>query len=84
MFKNINPVVRLIVIVDFFINSAFGSFGPIFAIFITNQVAGGSIRVAGFAAAVYWITKSILQLPIARFLDKTDGERDDFWALFLG
>lgn len=40
--------------------------------------------MAGFAASIYWIVKSICQLPIARFLDKTDGERDDFWALFLG
>jgi MFS family permease len=72
------------VIVDFFVNSAFGSFGPVFAIFITSQIAGGSASVAGLAAAAYWITKSIVQLPIARFLDKTDGERDDFWAFFLG
>lgn len=72
------------VTVDFFYNSAFGSFVPIFAIFITRQIAGGSAEVAGFAVAVYWIVKSVFQLPIARFLDKTDGERDDFWALFFG
>jgi MFS family permease len=40
--------------------------------------------VAGFATAVYWIVKSICQLPVARFLDRTDGERDDFWALWAG
>lgn len=72
------------VITDFFVNSAFGSFGPVFAIFITGQIAGGSAKVAGFAASIYWIVKSAIQLPIARFLDKTDGERDEFWAVFLG
>ena len=77
MFKNINIVVRIMVIVDFFVNSAFGSFGPVFAIFITNQIAGGSASVAGLAAAAYWIAKSILQLPVARFLDKTDGTTSD-------
>ena len=84
MFKNINNVIKILVSVDFFYNSAFGSFGPVFAIFITNQIAGGSAKVAGFAAAFYWLTKSVIQLPIARFLDKTDGERDDFWAMFFG
>jgi MFS family permease len=87
MFKSIigiNKVVRYLVVTDFFLNSAFGSFAPIFAIFVTNQIAGGSARVAGFAASAYWITKSIVQLPIARFLDRTDGERDDFWAMFFG
>lgn len=84
MFKNINKVVKLIVITDFFYNSAFASFAPVFAIFITGQIAGGSAKVAGFATAAYWITKSIFQLPIARFLDRTDGEHDDFVAMFLG
>ncbi len=84
MFKNINPVVKTLVIVDFFYNSAFSSFAPVFAIFITSQIAGGSASVAGFATATYWIVKSIFQLPVARFLDKTDGEKDDFWAMFFG
>ncbi|HEY4475700.1 MAG TPA: MFS transporter [Candidatus Paceibacterota bacterium] len=84
MFSHINKVVRLMVVTDFFVNSAFGSFGPVFAIFITSQIAGGSAKVAGFAASIYWIVKSAIQLPIARFLDKTDGERDEFWAVFFG
>ena len=84
MFKNINPVVKIFIIADFFYNSAFASFGPVFAIFITGRIVGGSASVAGFATAVYWIVKSICQLPVARFLDHTDGERDDFWALWAG
>lgn len=84
MFRNINKVVQILVVVDFFFNSAFASFAPIFAIFITGQIAGGSASVAGLAAATYWVVKSIFQLPIARFLDKTDGEYDDFWAMFFG
>lgn len=84
MFKNINKIVKLIVITDFFYNASFASFGPVFAIFLTGQIAGGSAQVAGFAAATYWIVKSIFQLPIARFLDRIDGERDDFIAMFLG
>ena len=84
MFKNINKVVRTIVVADFFYNAAFASFGPVFAIFITTQIKGGSAKVAGFATAVFWIVKSVCQLPIARFLDKTDGERDDFLAMFFG
>ncbi len=84
MFKNINPVVKIFIIADFFYNSAFASFAPVFAIFITGRIVGGSASVAGYATAVYWIVKSICQLPVARFLDRTDGERDDFWALWLG
>lgn len=84
MFKNINPIVKIFVIADFFYNAAFASFAPVFAIFITGQIAGGSASVAGFATATYWVVKSIFQLPVARFLDRTDGERDDFWAMWAG
>ena len=84
MFKNINRVVKTLVVTDFFVNAAFGSFGPVFAIFITGQIAGGSASVAGYAAASYWIIKSLVQLPIARFLDRADGEKSHFWAMFLG
>lgn len=80
----VNAVVKVLVVTDFFYNWAFGSFGPVFAIFITRQIEGGSAKVAGFATACYWIVKSLIQLPIARFLDRTDGERDDFWAMFFG
>ncbi|MEK7464693.1 MAG: MFS transporter [Patescibacteria group bacterium] len=84
MFRHINKVVKVLVVVDFFYNSALASFAPIFAIFITDSIVGGSASVVGFATACYWITKSIFQLPIARFLDRTDGEKDDFWAMFFG
>lgn len=79
-----NRVVLTMVVVDFFVNGALGVIGPFFAIFITEQVRGGDIAAVGFATAAYWVTKSIFQLPIAKFLDKTDGEKDEFWAFFLG
>ncbi len=84
MFANINRVVWVMVVTDFFVNSAFGSFAPIFAIFIADQIRGGSAEVAGFAASVYWITKSVVQLPIARFLDRGKSERRHFYAIFFG
>ncbi|MBI2628108.1 MAG: MFS transporter [Candidatus Niyogibacteria bacterium] len=80
----ISKVVKIMVLSDFVFNSALGSFGPVFAIFLTDKITGGNAEVVGFSVAVYWVVKSIFQLPIARFLDKTDGEKDDFYALFTG
>jgi len=84
MFKNINKVIRILVITDFFYNAAFASFAPVFAIFIAGTIVGGSASVAGYATAVYWVTKSAVQLPIARFLDRSDGENHNFLAMFWG
>lgn len=86
MFKKIlefNKVILTMVVVDFFIIGAFSTISPFFAIFVIQDIRGGTATVAGFAAAIYWITKSIFQLPISRWLDRTDGERDEFNALFF-
>lgn len=78
-----NRVILTMVIVDFFMNGAFSTIAPFFAIFITENIVGGSAKVAGFAASIYWLSKSIFQLPISRWLDRTDGELDEFWSLIL-
>lgn len=80
----INKIVKTLVIADFATNSAFGLLAPIFAIYLSGHIAGGGAAVAGFATSTYWATKSLLQLPIAKFLDRTDGEKDDFYALVVG
>jgi len=80
----INKVIKILIASDFLLQSGWGLIGPIFAIFITQQVKGGSLEAVGFAAAAYWITKSCVQPFIARFLDIKKGEKDDFKALIIG
>jgi len=78
----------MLIVSDFFLNSGWGLMGPIFAIFIVKNIAVGNIaeaaKIAGFSALCFWITKSLLQIPIGRYLDKNHGERDDFWFMVLG
>jgi len=81
---SINKVIRILIYSDVAIVTAFSFYGPIFAIFIANQIRGGGPALAGLAAATYWIVRTIIQLPISRYLDRHDGERDDFWALVSG
>ncbi len=57
---------------------------PVFAIFLTSQIQGGNVKVAGYASAIYWITKSIATIPFGRYLDKNHGEKDDLWFLIIG
>lgn len=79
-----NIIIQALIFASFMFEAGFGLFSPVLAVFITQQVAGGDIAVVGYAAGVYWILKSILQIPIGKYLDKKEGETDDFWALFLG
>lgn len=77
-------VITTLIATDFLIFSGWGLIAPVFAVFILKSVQGGSAGVAGIAAGVFLIVKSFIQLPLARFIDVTDGERDDFWFLVCG
>ncbi|MBU2635020.1 MFS transporter [Patescibacteria group bacterium] len=80
----INKVVKIMVFSDLFLNSGWGLISPILAIFIVKNIEGGDVRVAGIAVGIYLLVKSVLQVPIAHYLDLNHGEKDDYCALFIG
>jgi len=88
LLRGINKVIRILIYSDFILNSAWGFIGPVFAIFIVKNITVGDpvsgARVAGFASLCYWITKSLLQIPLSKGFDRKVGERDDYWFMFLG
>jgi len=83
----INKIIKTLIVSDFFLNLGWGLLSPVFALFISRQITSSdekALEVAGFAALFYWISKSFFEIPIGRFLDRHDGERDDFWFMFWG
>jgi MFS family permease len=62
----------------------FALIAPIFAVFITGQVDGGSVQVVGIADGIYLFVRSIMQIPFGYIIDKVKGEKDDFWVMFVG
>lgn len=79
-----HKIVRTLILSDIFIISGFGLISPILAVFFTDQIRGGGVGVAGFASTIFLLVKSASILPIARFLDYTKGEKDDFYAMVCG
>lgn len=88
MFKNINKVIKILISSDIALQSGWGLLAPVFAIFVLQRVAFGTsaeaAKIAGFASLAYWLVKSFLQIPIAKYLDKNHGERDDFYFTVVG
>lgn len=80
----LNPVISVIITTDFLLTTAASILSPIFALFVVGEIQGGSARIVGFSLAIYWIIKSTLQLPIARYLDRNHGEVDDYYSLLFG
>jgi len=84
MLKGINKVVKILVFSDLILLFGWGLIAPILAIFIVEQIQGGDARVAGIAVGIYWLLKSLLQIPIGNYLDKNHGEKDDYYFLIGG
>lgn len=80
----VGRLIRYFIFSDLFFVAGWGFIEPILALFIVNSVAGATIATVGLAAAVYWMLKAVIQLPIATYLDNTDGEKDDFYVLIGG
>lgn len=77
----VGRLVKYFILADFFLLAGWGFIDPLFSIFIIQHIAGATLSTVGIATAIYWITRSLLQLPIANYLDKTPGEKDDFMVL---
>ena len=80
----VNRAVQILLLYLFFVVTSTALFVPIFAVFVTDFVIGATLSTVGFALGLYAMAKSALQIPLARFLDKHKGERDDFYALIAG
>jgi MFS family permease len=85
-FKNVtvNPVIRLLTYSDIMFYSGWGFINPILAIYFTDRIQGGDVKLAGIAIGIYFLVKSIVQIPVARYIDLEIGENDDYWVMFAG
>ena len=84
MVKGINKVIKVLILSDLAILTGEGFAAPIFAIFLTDNIKGGSIEVVGFAAAIFWVVKSLFVIPCGHYLDKRTGEKDDLYFIIVG
>ncbi len=79
-----NRFVKYLILSDLFFWSAWGLVSPLFAIFVVDKIEGGSLLVVGIASGIALVLKSVLRIPIGIFIDKFDGEKDDYFCLVIG
>jgi MFS family permease len=78
-----NPFIRALILSDFLLYFSYGLITPILAIFVEG-IEGADIETVGTATAIYWIVRSLTSIPLARWMDKRDGEKDEFHFMFWG
>jgi MFS family permease len=79
-----HKVLRILIISDLFILGSFGLVQPIFAVYMIKNVAGATLTAIGIATAIQLITKSIMQILVAKWTDEEVGNRRELWTLFIG
>lgn len=67
-----NRTLKFLMISDIFYGTGFGLVAPIVAIFIKEDLRGGSIFAAGIATTIFILIKSVVQLPFSRYVDRYD------------
>ena len=77
-----NKKLLLLILSDIFILSSFGLIAPIFAVFITENLIGGTLVTAGLATTVFLVVKSTVQLPLSKYF--IDKEKHKTHSLLLG
>ena len=80
----VGRIVKYFIFADLALLAGWGLVQPIFAIYLIDKIEGATLVTVGIASSVYWLLKSILQLPVAKYLDRHTGESDDFLALVIG
>jgi MFS family permease len=75
-----NKILKLLIISDIFVFSGFGLISPILAIFIKENLIGGTIFAAGLASTIFLITHSVLQILFAYVFNP----KDRLWMLITG
>lgn len=76
-----NRTIKLLMISDIFLMTGFGLIDPILAIFIKENLVGGTIFAAGLASTLFLITKCAVQLPFSKYVD---NHKDKVKWLIIG
>ncbi len=69
-----NRTLKLLMFSDIFVLTGAGLIEPIMAIFIKENLIGGTIFSAGLASTIFLLTKCFVQLPFSRYVDKHDNK----------
>lgn len=65
-----NRTIKLLMFSDVFVQTGFGLIDPILAIYIKEDLVGGTIFAAGLASMLFLVTKCLVQLPFSRYVDR--------------
>jgi len=82
--KKLNKVVILLTLSDIFAWGPFLIITAISAVYLSHRLGEDIVQFVGIGTAIYFLTRSILQMPIGLLTDKIKRDRDEILILSIG
>lgn len=79
----INPLVKAYIVGETFLFSAYNAVTPIFAVFVANDIAGGSIEIAASSYSTYLIFRVLFEIISGAWITKA-SEKTKIFVSMLG
>lgn len=64
-----NPIIRILTFIDALVWAGYFMNNAIVAIYLSDRIGIDPIRAIGFGYAIFLVSRSLFQIPIAKFLD---------------
>jgi MFS family permease len=81
---NLNKITKYLIFSDLVFYTGWGLISPIFAIFILQNISGGTAFVAGLSSAIHLIVRSATRIPFGIASDKDKSQKRAYKFMFLG
>lgn len=82
--RKINKTVLLLTLTDVFSWGPFYIISTISGIYLANKLGEDTVQFIGIGTAIYYVTRSIFQIPIGYITDKLKTTTDEMVMLCLG
>jgi MFS family permease len=82
--KSINGVIVYLTLSDIFVWGTTLVANPLLAIYLSSKFGGNTLEYIGIGTAIYYATRSLVQLPIGAITDRIKHDRDEIMFLVVG
>jgi MFS family permease len=80
----INKVIMFLTLSDVFTWGSFVVISALSGIYLSNKLGTNTVQFVGIGTGIYFITRSIFQIPIGIFTDRIKKDKDEITILAIG
>lgn len=78
-----NKITEILTFSDSFLWGGYHMVSTIIAVYLAQKIDADPLKVISFGYAVYLLSRSLFQIPIAQYLDRKKGYADESIAIFI-